>query len=583
MLAENKRLFAFLAVFFIAFALYDCKSVKPRANTRVERNNNSGGNPAPVANISTNDTFGLAPFKAALRSKGNDDHDGNEKLAYQWTVNNEIISTEPNPTFTFPNNGNYYVVLKVTNSIGKSSMDTVEIKVGHSLPKVTILVSDNSTFFFDRPTTFRYAVEVNENKEFDRDKLRVTMKYLPHVADDAVVTDDRTKEKYEVGRNLLATNDCKTCHQVMGKSSVPSFMQVSEKYWNNKNAIDRLANKIITGGSGVWGVQVMSAHPQLSREEATAVVKYILSMAVDKPDMEIPQAGTEVLNEHIGSDSEGRYVFKASYTDKPGAVTQLTNKDVMVLRPSKVEAEQADFVGDMQIEKGTLNHINNRSYFVLKNIDLKDVHRLRYRYSSKEMDAAIEVHIDAPGGQLVSTAAYKATGAWERYEEVSTTLTDPGGKHDLYFVFVKADAPNTYLAALDWIRFEGGREVKIVERAAPGKTKLSKAGLKKERAATTGRRMGKDKAYNKGKKLGNVLLAKNDCYTCHRIGEKLVGPAFIDVARRYQNRPFAISTLTNKVLLGGSGNWGRVPMLPHPHLSRKDAAEMVRYILSLRK
>lgn len=342
-----------------------------------------------------------------------------------------------------------------------------------AIPKVIIHTTDNSSFFFDKPTVFRYTVDVQNSgdKEIDRSNLRVTMKYLSKVASDVQLTGFPQMEDYNYGRNLIAKNDCKTCHQLMGKASILSFMQVSERYWDNKNAIGYLANKIISGGSGAWGQQVMSAHPQLSKEDATEIVKYVLSISVEKPDMEIPQEGTEVLNEHISEGNEGRYIFTATITDKAGSAT---SKDIIVLHSSKVEAERADSIHDMQKETRALDRINNGSYLVLKNIDLKDVHKLTYRYSLKTDKATIEVHTDSPDGQVISTATAGTTGSLDKYEEVTSAITNPGGKHDLFFVFVKANSPNENIASLDWIKFEGGSQVKVIEDRPPVKAKSTK-------------------------------------------------------------------------------------------------------------
>ena len=82
---------------------------------------------------------------------------------------------------------------------------------------------------------------------------------------------------------------------------------------------------------------------------------------------------------------------------------------------------------------------------------------------------------------------------------------------------------------------------------------------------------------------GLELIGANDCTTCHAINEKKIGPAYADVAQKYENSQAVIDTLVNKVIHGGSGNWGNVPMTAHPNLSKEDATEMVQYILSLKK
>lgn len=81
---------------------------------------------------------------------------------------------------------------------------------------------------------------------------------------------------------------------------------------------------------------------------------------------------------------------------------------------------------------------------------------------------------------------------------------------------------------------------------------------------------------------GAQLLASSDCLGCHKEQEKLVGPAYKDVAAKYPATEENIDKLANKVITGGSGVWGSVPMSAHPNLALNDAKEMVKYILSLK-
>ncbi len=80
---------------------------------------------------------------------------------------------------------------------------------------------------------------------------------------------------------------------------------------------------------------------------------------------------------------------------------------------------------------------------------------------------------------------------------------------------------------------------------------------------------------------GKALVAKSDCLTCHKVDVKLVGPAYIDVAKKYPDSEANYTLLTKKVIEGGSGAWGQIPMSPHPTLAAADAKKMVKYILSL--
>ncbi len=82
---------------------------------------------------------------------------------------------------------------------------------------------------------------------------------------------------------------------------------------------------------------------------------------------------------------------------------------------------------------------------------------------------------------------------------------------------------------------------------------------------------------------GKELIANNQCLTCHKEDEKLIGPAYKDVAKKYAGMPDTIITyLASKIIAGGKGTWGDVLMTPHPTLSKDDAETIVKYILSLR-
>jgi len=81
---------------------------------------------------------------------------------------------------------------------------------------------------------------------------------------------------------------------------------------------------------------------------------------------------------------------------------------------------------------------------------------------------------------------------------------------------------------------------------------------------------------------GAQLIAAADCLGCHKEQEKLVGPAYVDVAKKYSNNDKDVDYLANKIIAGGKGVWGEVPMSAHPNLALNDAKEMVKYILSLK-
>lgn len=81
---------------------------------------------------------------------------------------------------------------------------------------------------------------------------------------------------------------------------------------------------------------------------------------------------------------------------------------------------------------------------------------------------------------------------------------------------------------------------------------------------------------------GLAVVKASDCFTCHRVGQKLIGPAYKDVAVKYKGADDAtIEVLAKKIIDGGSGNWGAVPMRAHPTMSLDDAKKAVLWVLSL--
>ena len=88
-----------------------------------------------------------------------------------------------------------------------------------------------------------------------------------------------------------------------------------------------------------------------------------------------------------------------------------------------------------------------------------------------------------------------------------------------------------------------------------------------------------------GKKVeaapGLSLMKQSDCFNCHAIDEKLVGPSLMDIATRYRDQKGAQLISTERVIKGSAGVWSEIPMLPHPQHSMDEAHLMVSWIFSL--
>jgi cytochrome c len=95
-------------------------------------------------------------------------------------------------------------------------------------------------------------------------------------------------------------------------------------------------------------------------------------------------------------------------------------------------------------------------------------------------------------------------------------------------------------------------------------------------------------AVSSASEKGLELIGASDCTTCHRLHKEApgasIGPSYSEVAGKYA--PAADTTvdrIVHKIIAGGAGVWGTVPMTPHPALSPDDVKIMVTYILTLKK
>lgn len=82
--------------------------------------------------------------------------------------------------------------------------------------------------------------------------------------------------------------------------------------------------------------------------------------------------------------------------------------------------------------------------------------------------------------------------------------------------------------------------------------------------------------------MANEELAKaKGCLACHKVSEKLVGPAYKDIAAKYKGNKAAPAKLAEKVMKGGVGAWGQVPMPPN-NVTADEAKKLVAWVLSLK-
>lgn len=81
----------------------------------------------------------------------------------------------------------------------------------------------------------------------------------------------------------------------------------------------------------------------------------------------------------------------------------------------------------------------------------------------------------------------------------------------------------------------------------------------------------------------NEALAKSkNCMTCHGLSGKVIGPAYKDVAKKYASDKDAVAKLADKIIKGGTGVWGAVPMPPNSQVNPEEAKQLATWIMGLK-
>ena len=78
------------------------------------------------------------------------------------------------------------------------------------------------------------------------------------------------------------------------------------------------------------------------------------------------------------------------------------------------------------------------------------------------------------------------------------------------------------------------------------------------------------------------MAQKKNCMACHATDKKLIGPSYKDVASKYAGQKDAADKLAQKILKGGSGVWGAVPMPANPQVSEAEAKQLAAWVLTVK-
>ncbi|APQ16130.1 ThuA domain-containing protein [Maribacter hydrothermalis] len=455
------------------------------ANATLSRIEYINGNRAPKAEIAADKTIGADPLTVNFAGRNSIDYDG-DALTYKWTFGDgSEESSEINPVYTFNTSGKFKVNLEVTDSEGNVANSETEIMVGNELPELTWeITGGNGSFYWpDAPIDIKYNVDVNDAEDgklsdgtLDASRIIVSFDYLAEGSDKVLAAKDHANMAdaayASVGKTLMGSSDCISCHKEKDKSIGPSYIDIADKYATTQQASSMLANKIINGGSGNWGEIPMAAHPDLSVTEAKQMAEYILSLSQSAAPVKskYPPAGSYTSNQHIGSKTKGTYVLTASYTDMGGGeIEGLNAQKTFLLRYPKVEGETFDdgTAQRMNVPAGTIPDLDEPlgiaigmkdGYFMFKDMDLTGVKAVTGNFAIAPgivKGGDVEFRIGSQDGALLGTINVEVGLTEFGLKELKTNFSKSvTGRQDLYLVFKTKDKDEGALVGIvDWLEF----------------------------------------------------------------------------------------------------------------------------------
>jgi cytochrome c len=443
-------------------------------DSRLVRITYVSGNREPKAELVADKTIGAVPLKVALSAEKSFDFDTNDELQFIWDTG-VGQSQRPNAktvTVTYDKPGIYKPSVTVIDKEGKKTTAQLEIRAGNEPPSVSINLTAANRSFYSDGGTLSYSVVVNDQEDgslgngINPSSVFLAFDYLKEGKDLALLASNEQMAgniNTLRGKMNIANSDCKTCHTISSKSIGPSYTEVAKRY-KGKRVENMLAEKILKGGNGNWGKNIMAAHPQHTPEEASEMVRYILSLSQPSPKP-LPLKGSLRTREHIKSSSKGYYVLRANYTDKGNRVTgRLTGSDRLILRHPKVEAEEADVSKNTSVRHvdGSditfLADITDGSYIGFKDIDLKGIKEIHFLARTRDPGSVIEIRAGRPGGNLLGIAEVpRVEDLRQPAKPARALVTDPREPQDIYFVFRNKAGIKEDILFLDWIFFDDGK------------------------------------------------------------------------------------------------------------------------------
>ncbi len=393
------------------------------------------GNRPPVLEVETTALEGKEPLEVTFDASASYDYD-DDNLYFSWEVDDQKFSGNT-LTYTFEKQGIYYPELLIKDPKGHIVRKQFTVTVGNTAPEVNINIRGNQTFFWNNRVV-NYQVEVVDTEDgslkngISPEEVAFTINHFQSF-DKAEVLGHQSP--ITSGKKLMNSLDCKGCHQIDGTSIGPSYVSVTEKYPNTVKNQQYLISKIINGGGGVWGENAMAAHPDLSKEDASKLVNYILSL---KEGSSIPLIGNFICNKDGGS-----FNFSATYQDQGnGHISSIVRQNDFWLRSTRIEAVSFDSTNNVKLrrdnESDYIDNIFDGSFVGFKDIDLTDIAGVTINFRRIGV-GKVSVRLNNQKGKQIGMHVIPSEESFPN-EKLFIGIDPINEKSDIYFVFENTDS-----------------------------------------------------------------------------------------------------------------------------------------------
>ena len=408
---------------------------------------NGGNRPPVIDDFIVDQTSGPIPLTIEALVSARDRE--KDEVNYHWHLGDAttVDTSVPELSYTFQEAGEYQVYVSAADEKGAEvRSETLTVVAGNSRPVVSVDIVDGNRSFILPGAPLKYRVRVKDpdtSDPFLEENLYVSVEYRESL-DEVNQSLGHQQLTAEVsGKALAMAMDCKTCHKEKEASIGPTYLEIAQKYKEQPNATSYLQEKIVSGGSGVWGEVMMPAHANITATESRQLALYIQSLAGEgKRKASLPESGTIIPNE----EEAGKVlVLTASYTDggRAGAIP-LTGINTVVLPGNTVGfTPETPNQGMMPFTYGGMDLMlvpPAESWFVLEDIDLtgvKSVYLMAGWQEAPLSELNFELRAGSPEGKLVGKGRMPKPAAGQPGGVIPIRVSTPVDLKvsELYFVY----------------------------------------------------------------------------------------------------------------------------------------------------